>query len=135
MKHLRRLSAFALALILCFSFWVRAEEPPGGAAVLTLPGGVTVIDEQAFMDSGAFDRVALPDGIEWILSKAFAGSSLSAINLPDTITFIAEDAFPAGVTLVAAPGSYAETWCRENGRQFVHTGVEYGDRTDWLPGR
>ena len=117
MKHLRRLSAFALALILCFSFWVRAEEPPGGTAVLTLPGGVTVIDEQAFMDSGAFDRVALPDGIEWILSKAFAGSSLSAINLPDTITFIAEDAFDGSqLTFVAArKGTYGHDWAVEHG--------------------
>ena len=118
MHNKRRAMALLLALLFVFSFGLgHAEEVPDLSDALVLPGAMREIEAEAFEDAGMFERVVLPEGIESILSRAFAGSSLRAINLPGSITFIAEDAFDgSNLSLVAAPkGTYGHDWALEHG--------------------
>ena len=65
--------------------------------------------------------VLLPRGLELPLSLtriesgAFSGIEAEVICIPAGVTYIADDAFPAGATLVVAPGSYAEDWAKAHG--------------------
>lgn len=87
------------------------------ADTLTLPSSLTVIEEEAFYGNKSLDAVVLPEGITEIKAGAFAGSSLSSINLPTTITSIADDALPApgSVTVTAIEGTWAYDWAVEKG--------------------
>ena len=113
-----------------------------GLTSVTIPNSVTIIGDRAFLDCSRLRSVTIPDSVTVIGEGAFYGcSGLTSVTIPDSVTSIGNHAFDDYVSekynlvFTVTPGSYAETWCRENGRQFVHTGVEYGDRTDWLPGR
>ena len=79
------------------------------SAVLTLPSSLITIEEEAFAGDTAVEEVVLPEGIETIGPRAFAGSSLAKINLPDSLTEIDGSAFnePGTLTVTANNGSYA----------------------------
>ena len=102
--------ALAIALLLC-----------GTAAladnVLTLPAGLKTIEEEAFYGDTSIDSVTLPQGILEIRARAFANSSLKTVNLPDSLTFIADDAFdgPDYVRVTVNPDTYAYTWADRMG--------------------
>ena len=68
------------------------------------------------MGDASLKTVVLPDGLETIQARAFAGSGVTAANLPDTLTFIAEDAFDdTSITdLQVNEGTYAYTWAMEH---------------------
>lgn len=101
----------------------------GFAAELTLPDQVKVIQEEAFAGDTSLYEVALPEGITTIESRAFAYSSLARINLPSSLTSIAEDAFEGiDELLVEAPeGSYAYEWALE--KQFIWHSASLEDFT------
>ena len=61
--------------------------------VLVLPKDLKVIDEEAFYGDTSISKVIVPEGVTTIGKKAFAESSLIVIELPDTLTTVAEDAF------------------------------------------
>ena len=109
MKPSRRLFAIllVLAMLLTNSGMTALAE-----AVMNMPAALQIIDEEAFYGSTSIDKVVLSDNVTEIRARAFANSSLSEINLPDSITFIAEDAFdgPEKVTVTANPGTYAYNW-------------------------
>ena len=114
MKTAQRLVSMILVLILLMA--------NGGLtaladAVLTMPAALQIIDEEAFYGSTSVDRVVLSNKVTEIRSRAFANSTLSEINLPASITYIAEDAFdgPDKVTVSATEGSYAYRWAVEHG--------------------
>ena len=65
----------------------------GLAETLTLPADLMTVEAEAFMGDASLKTVVLPDGLQTIQTKAFAGSGVTDVNLPDTLTFIAEDAF------------------------------------------
>ena len=85
---------------------------------IALPQSLTRIEEQSFFSNSSLEEVVLPEGILSIESQAFAYSGVKTINLPETITFIADDAF-LGCDLehVDAKGEYALNWCKVNGIQ------------------
>ena len=89
----------------------------GLAATLTLPASLTVIDEEAFYGAQMLDEVVLPEGIERIESRAFAESTVSSINLPESIEYIADDAFDrcGEIEVIARKGSYAYQWAEDAG--------------------
>ena len=95
------------------------------ADTLTLPASLTVIEEEAFFGNTSLDEVVLPEGLTEIRADAFAGSSLSSINLPSTLTSIADGALPAPgtVTVTATEGSWAYKWALENGYIDVQSGI------------
>ena len=79
---------------------------------LTLPAGLEVIEEEAFYGITAFDQVVLPSGVREIHSRAFAGTGITEVTLPDSLTFIADDAFdgPGQVHVTVNPDTYAYRW-------------------------
>ena len=126
MKTAQRLVAMMLILVLLMG--------NGGIvaladAVLTMPAALQIIDEEAFYGSTSIDRVVLSNKVTEIRSRAFANSTLSEINLPSSITYIAEDAFdgPDKVTVSATEGTYAYRWAVEHG--YISEEIEVIDFT------
>lgn len=113
MKFSSRFTAFTLVLIMLLS---SCNVLALAEAVLTMPAALKIIDEEAFYGSTSIDKVVLPEGVTEIHSKAFANSTLSEINLPNSLTFIADDAFdgPDKVTVTANPGTVAYDWAVRN---------------------
>ncbi len=76
-----------------------------------------IIEEEAFCGNMSIGKVVVPDGTTEIRSRAFADSSLVAIELPDSLTRIADDAFEGcdQFQLVVQQGSYAYEWAVKNG--------------------
>lgn len=107
MRRVLRFSALFIALLLSASV---------SAGTLMLPSGLQKIQERAFFDDPSLDEVILPEGIRSIGSKAFAWSGLRRINLPDSLEFIADDAFYGVIPAISAdPESYAGRWALSHG--------------------
>ena len=88
---------------------------------LVLPTSLKRIDEEAFA-CGIFSYVILPDGLEEIKSRAFAGcNNLRYIVIPESVTFIASDAFEGTDELIimGEDGSYAEFYANKKGFGFA----------------
>ena len=98
------------------NFIVVASEP---GDILTLPADTLSIGEEAFAGTAA-QKAVLPSGCVSIGSRAFAGSAVQIVNVPASVTSIADDAFSGcSVTVYCPAGSYAESWCAENGVNCV----------------
>ena len=110
--RIRKLISILLALaLMCANLSAIAE------AVLALPKALKIIDTEAFYGDTAIDKVVVPEGTTEIRARAFANSTLSEINLPDSLTFIDDTAFEglSGVAVTANKGSYAYDWAVEKG--------------------
>lgn len=92
------------------------EAPDFDAFVL--PADLIHIEDGAFRGVDAA-YVRVPQGCLTVGAQAFADSSLSAISLPDTVSFIAEDALPAGTVVYAPAGSFAAEWAAEHGYAVI----------------
>ena len=90
------------------------------AGTLMLPESVINIEDGAFESLESVQAVILPEGIETIGSRAFAGSSIESINLPDSLKEISADAFQDCDQLTASvmPGTYALDFCVNNGVRY-----------------
>jgi len=106
-KEKKRTLALLLTALLCL-----LAATAMAAGTLTLPKSMKEIKSEAFEGNISLDEVVLPEGIETIGSRAFADSSVASINLPDSISFIADDAFEgcADFDVTAEQGSYAYGW-------------------------
>ena len=71
-------------------------EPIRYASILTLPAAMSSIEEEAFQDTAA-----------------------EAVIVPDTVTFIADNAFDSGIVIIADRGSAAEAYASRNGLTFI----------------
>lgn len=113
-RSLRRLLAILLVLIMLSADICTIAE---SAATLFLPSALQVIDEEAFYGNTSIVKIIVPYGTTEIRSKAFADSSLTELELPDTLTFIAEDAFEGcGEFVLTVPENcYAYDRCVELG--------------------
>ncbi len=85
------------------------------AAVLTLPADLQIIEKEAFSGTASLDEVVVQEGTTEIQSKAFADSSMNSIELPESVTYIADDAFDGveELSVTAPEGSYAAEWWEE----------------------
>lgn len=88
----KKVLTIVLALVLLSTGLCAAAESES-EAVLVLPSMLKIIGEEAFCENTSIGKVIVPEGAAEIRSKAFAGSSLTALELPSTLTYIAEDAF------------------------------------------
>ncbi len=86
-------------------------------SVLTLPASTQIIEAEAFYGDTALEKVVLPEGVQRIEAAAFASSSLEEVNLPNSLTFIADDAFDGcEITMLEVEeGTYAYEWCVRKG--------------------
>ncbi len=100
-----------LTVIFCFHTALAA------GAVLTLPENLQVIETEAFYGNTSIGSVVLKGNVTEIQARAFANSSLTDINLPDSIQTIADDAFDGvgPISVTANEGSTAYTWAVEHG--------------------
>lgn len=86
------------------------------ADTLTLPRSIRVIEEEAFAGNTALDEVVIPEGLESIGPRAFADSSVKSVELPASVTDIAEDAFwSSSPAVTAIKDSYAWRWAAARG--------------------
>lgn len=110
MKVIHRITASILILVMAFansSIAVLAE------STLNLPSSLRIIEEEAFYGATSIDKIILSEGITEIREKAFADSTLSEINLPDSLLYIADDAFDSNVKFSTVEGSYAYSWAKK----------------------
>lgn len=108
----RGLTAIFLTLILLTSVvYATAED----VMSLNMPSSLKIIAEEAFCGNTAIEKVVISEGTTEIRSRAFADSSLAELVLPNTLTYIADDAFEGCDTFaVTVPeNSYAYTRCIE----------------------
>lgn len=82
---MKRLLAIFLVLMLMSSDICAIAE---AVATLTLPKALKIIEEEAFYGNTSIEKVIVPDGTTEIRSRAFANSSLTEINLPDSLTLV-----------------------------------------------
>lgn len=88
-----------------------------GDTQAVIPAGTITIGEEAFAGVDA-QEIILPDGIEIIGAGAFSGcAQLSLINLPPSLTSIAQNAFDSteGVMLLVMPESAGLAFAEANG--------------------
>lgn len=83
---------------------------------LKLPSEVETIEADAFYGDRDLDVVEIPYGAESIGSRAFAQSGVRLAIIPDSVTYIAPDAFSGtNVKIRCSENSYAHDWAVENG--------------------
>ena len=117
MKTMLRIATtmlFCAVMCLCLGNAAWAKDSEG---VLTLPASLQIVDTEAFYGSTSIDIVVLPEGIKEIRARAFADSTLTEINLPDSLTRIDDSAFsiPGNITVTANKGSWAYNWAKAKG--------------------
>ena len=104
-----------IAAALCLISPALAEE------ILTLPDGLNRIEAEAFAGDLSISQVVVPEGVLSIGSRAFVGSGLIEITLPESLTQIADDVFEGCETVTAAviENSYAHEWCKTNHNDYM----------------
>ena len=100
------------------------------AEFLTVPAqidghAVASIGSEAFISSEFLSSIILPDCLTTIGIDAFCGCSfLTSITLPNSLTTIGNWAFkscPVSLNFTAVRGSWAESWCKENGKNYTYS--------------
>ena len=100
-----------------------------GGASYAIPEGIARIGAYAF-DDCALTAVTIPDSVTFIGEGAFRGcSGLTALTIPEGVTEIGAQAFAdcPNLTLTVTRDSAAAQYCRDNGLKY-----EYTDALDWL---
>lgn len=109
----KKIVAFVLALMcICAS---------GLAEGIVFPETLTNIEAQAFYGAKNVEISVIPEGTLRIESKAFADSGLKRVVLPDSLVYIADDAFEGCADLIAecSEGSYAHQWLDRTDTPYV----------------
>ena len=98
---------------------------PDCLTTITLPSSLTTIGNGAFAGCESLTRSILPSSLTSIEAWAFSGcESLASITLPDSLTTIGNWAFkscPVSLNFTAVRGSWAESWCKENGKNYTYS--------------
>ena len=91
------------------------------SGTLTFPTFLKAIETEAFYGDTNLEDVVLPEKLESIGSLAFADSSVKTINLPASISYIAEDAFRNCDSMKATvlPNSYAYQYCIDHEIDYI----------------
>lgn len=96
-----------------------------GLPQVKLPASTFYVDDEAFVGNSTIQSVVAPDGLQVIGTRAFADcANLKCITLPDSVSYIAEDAFEntPDVVIFASAGSYAWQWAE---KQDIPHGTPY----------
>ena len=102
-------------------------------AVLKLPEAIQTIEEETFYGDTSLYEVVVPSKLTRIEQKAFAYSSVVHINLPDSIEYIADDAFDGcHLEYAKTQSDYCKKWCTDHGiRIYSSDDNETGMFTDF----
>ncbi len=99
---------FLLTALLCMGFAL--------ADTVVIPAGTVKIEDEAFMGSAGFSDLVIQEGTVSIGSRSFANCGTLSVRLPDSLTYIAEDAFKnTAVTVTANRDTYAWKWAEKQG--------------------
>ncbi|MBQ6118570.1 MAG: leucine-rich repeat protein, partial [Clostridia bacterium] len=91
-----------------------------GLTEIAIPKSVMKLGNSTFENCKNLASVSLVEGLTSIGYYAFRGcASLAGINVPASVTEIEYDAIPSHTVIYGRPGSYAETWAKENNRAFT----------------
>ena len=93
---------------------------------VTLPAGLTTIDKGVFYGCENLASITIPASVTTIGLEAFAFcKSLTSITIPANVTSIGNIAFNSSglKTICGVPGSYAETYAKQNGYAFQSIGT------------
>ena len=88
---------------------------------VSLPSGVKHIGDRAFADTDVY-ALSLPSGVESVGAGVLDGTNAVYVEVPGFSTSLADGAFDAPLPFILGkPGSVAETWAKNNGRQFLNS--------------
>lgn len=88
-----------------------------GLKKVVVPGNVKVIERGAFRGCTGLEKVVLEEGVTHIGQNAFRGNhNLKEIQIPNSVGNIENDVFTDDdrVVIICEPGSFAESYAREN---------------------
>ena len=124
----RKIAALALALLLALTACLPSALAAG--LTLTLPSALTRVEEEAFFGDHSLSKVVVPEGVTYIGPRAFADCGALTVKLPDTVAFIADDAFDDTTpTFIADEGSYAWAYAEAKGFDVRSAAVEPEEMT------
>ena len=83
MKRQRRRNLLSALLIALMAFGAGTSAGQAESGTIKLPESTEVIGQEAFMDAASIRSVVLPEGAKEIRDRAFAGSSVRTMNLPE----------------------------------------------------
>lgn len=91
-----------------------------GLTGVTVPASVEQIAPSTFMNCTNLSNVTIENGVTGIGKNAFAGCpALTSVTIPASVTSIDASAFRSELkTIYGVPGSYAETYAKQNGYAF-----------------
>ncbi|MBQ6121797.1 MAG: carboxypeptidase regulatory-like domain-containing protein [Clostridia bacterium] len=80
-----------------------------------LPASLLSIEKETFYGDTSVKEVVVPYGTQYIMARAFAYSGVEKIYIPDTVTFIASNAFEGldDLWIIAEEDSYAYNFAQE----------------------
>ncbi|MFR3408434.1 MAG: lectin-like protein [Christensenellales bacterium] len=110
--------AYADALDIHIQGFITEQFTGIGLPQVKLPASTFYVDDEAFVGNSTIQSVVAPDGLQVIGTRAFADcANLKCITLPDSVSYIAEDAFEntPDVVIFASVGSYAWQWAEKQG--------------------
>lgn len=110
--------AYADALNIHIQGFITEQFTGIGLPQVKLPASTFYVDDEAFVGNSTIQSVVAPDGLQVIGTRAFADcANLKCITLPDSVSYIAEDAFEntPDVVIFASVGSYAWQWAEKQG--------------------
>lgn len=117
--------AYADALDIHIQGFITEQFTGIGLPQVKLPASTFYVDDEAFVGNSTIQSVVAPDGLQVIGTRAFADcANLKCITLPDSVSYIAEDAFEntPDVVIFASVGSYAWQWAE---KQDIPHGTPY----------
>ncbi len=131
-----RMTAHGLTTITVHTFTSQNTEVVGesefqycsGLTSITIPYGVTLLDEYTFSDCTSLREVDLPNSLTTINSRAFQNcEKLTEITIPYSVTYINSYAFKnhnTALLIRGAPGSVAGEFATEAGIDFEAVGID-----------
>lgn len=80
----------------------------------SLPPKLVIIAPSAF-ENVPIEELVIPDQVDRIESRSFVGTGVKRVYIPESVSYIAPDAFDLSEELVfvTPPDSYAAQWCAE----------------------
>lgn len=104
------------------------------AKVFTIPDGVTIVDQEAFMDCAGLAMLTFPESVTAVCDDAFSGDIAMTIQIPGDVDFsdFAFDAFENG-KLILKRCSTTHAWALIRDLDFeFDDGIEMA--TEFVPG-